>query len=100
MLLFSLLEISATNLLSMYAIFPGIFEDYQLPYYDMVPSDPSLEEMRRVVCVEKQRPATPNRWQNVEVSLESLIFLNSKGDEKNHQRNSPHVPTLYSGPRL
>ncbi|GFN99932.1 receptor protein serine/threonine kinase [Plakobranchus ocellatus] len=44
----------------------GIFEEYQLPYYDMVPSDPSLEDMRRVVCVEKQRPAIPNRWQNVE----------------------------------
>ncbi|KAK3789870.1 hypothetical protein RRG08_060423 [Elysia crispata] len=44
----------------------GIFEEYQLPYHDMVPSDPSLEEMRRVACVEKQRPAIPNRWQNVE----------------------------------
>ncbi|RUS79823.1 hypothetical protein EGW08_012422, partial [Elysia chlorotica] len=44
----------------------GLFEEYQLPYYDMVQSDPSLEEMRRVVCIEKQRPAIPNRWQNVE----------------------------------
>ncbi|GFR94414.1 receptor protein serine/threonine kinase [Elysia marginata] len=44
----------------------GIFEEYQLPYFDMVQSDPALEEMRRVVCVDKQRPAVPNRWQNVE----------------------------------
>ncbi|UYV76081.1 ACVR1C [Cordylochernes scorpioides] len=41
----------------------GIYEEYQLPYYDMVPADPSLEEMRRVVCVERQRPPIPNRWQ-------------------------------------
>ncbi|RXN37822.1 activin receptor type [Labeo rohita] len=28
----------------------GIHEEYQLPYYDLVPSDPSIEEMRKVVC--------------------------------------------------
>lgn len=44
----------------------GIHEDYQLPYYDMVPSDPSLEDMRKVVCVDRHRPAIPNRWQAVE----------------------------------
>lgn len=44
----------------------GIFEDYQLPYYDMVPSDPSIEEMKKVVCVDKQRPPIPNRWQSYE----------------------------------
>ncbi|KAI8488714.1 Activin receptor type-1C [Branchiostoma belcheri] len=40
----------------------GIYEDYQLPYYDMVPSDPSIEEMRKVVCDLRQRPSVPNRW--------------------------------------
>ncbi|XP_041374895.1 TGF-beta receptor type-1-like [Gigantopelta aegis] len=49
----------------------GIYEDYQLPYYDLVPSDPSLEDMKKVVCVEKHRPAIPNRWQ----SLESLHVM-------------------------
>lgn len=44
----------------------GIVEEYQLPYYDMVPSDPSLEDMRKIVCDEKYRPAIPNRWQTVE----------------------------------
>ncbi|CAL1543622.1 unnamed protein product [Lymnaea stagnalis] len=44
----------------------GIFEEYQQPYYDLVPSDPSLEEMRKIVCGDKQRPAIPNRWQNIE----------------------------------
>ncbi|XP_078621519.1 TGF-beta receptor type-1-like isoform X2 [Branchiostoma floridae x Branchiostoma japonicum] len=40
----------------------GIYEDYQLPYFDMVPSDPSIEEMRKVVCDLRQRPSIPNRW--------------------------------------
>ncbi|KAG9353523.1 hypothetical protein JZ751_018193 [Albula glossodonta] len=26
----------------------GVHEEYQLPYYDLVPSDPSIEEMRKV----------------------------------------------------
>ncbi|XP_050388342.1 TGF-beta receptor type-1 [Patella vulgata] len=41
----------------------GIAEEYQLPYYDMVPSDPALEDMRKVVCTDRHRPAIPNRWQ-------------------------------------
>ncbi|CAH0715950.1 unnamed protein product, partial [Brenthis ino] len=37
-------------------------EEYQPPYYDCVPPDPALEDMRRVVCVERRRPVLPNRW--------------------------------------
>nr|AIA98699.1 transforming growth factor-beta [Pinctada imbricata] len=44
----------------------GIVEDYQLPFWDIVPSDPSLEEMRKVVCDDRQRPGVPNRWQTIE----------------------------------
>ncbi|GLV45621.1 baboon [Carabus blaptoides fortunei] len=44
----------------------GIYDEYQLPYYDVVPSDPSIEEMRKVVCYDKQRPSIPNRWQSCE----------------------------------
>lgn len=45
----------------------GIVEDYQLPFYDIVPSDPSLEDMKKVVCDDRQRPGIPNRWQTIEV---------------------------------
>lgn len=45
----------------------GIHEDYQLPYYDLVQSDPSVEEMKKVVCEQKLRPNIPNRWQSCEV---------------------------------
>ncbi len=47
-------------------LWTGIFDEYQLPFYDVVPSDPSIEEMRKVVCVDRQRPSVPNRWQSHE----------------------------------
>lgn len=39
----------------------GIVEEYRPPFYDMVPSDPSFEEMKKVVCVDQQRPGLHNR---------------------------------------
>ncbi|XP_037313442.2 activin A receptor type 1Ba [Pungitius pungitius] len=44
----------------------GIHEEYQLPYYDLVPSDPSIEEMRKLVGDQKLRPNVPNWWQSYE----------------------------------
>lgn len=51
----------------------GIYDDYQLPFYDLVPSDPTIEEMRKVVCTDRQRPSIPNRWQSIEVCIFLLI---------------------------
>ncbi|XP_074836230.1 activin receptor type-1-like isoform X2 [Carettochelys insculpta] len=39
----------------------GIVEDYRPPFFDMVPSDPSFEEMKKVVCTDQQTPTVPNR---------------------------------------
>lgn len=52
--------------------FPGIVEDYQLPYYEMVPSDPSYEDMLEVVCVKGLRPTVSNRWNSDEVSQQAV----------------------------
>ena len=52
----------------------GIHEEYQLPYYDLVPSDPSIEEMRKVVCDQKLRPNVPNCWQSYELRCWSCPF--------------------------
>ncbi|CAB4061309.1 TGFBR1 [Lepeophtheirus salmonis] len=49
----------------------GIYEDYQLPYFDVVDPDPSIEEIKKVVCDKKIRPTIPNRWQTSE-NLRSL----------------------------
>uniref|UniRef100_A0A182MFE6 receptor protein serine/threonine kinase n=1 Tax=Anopheles culicifacies TaxID=139723 RepID=A0A182MFE6_9DIPT len=40
----------------------GIAEEYKVPYFDYVSSDPSFEEMRKVVCVDNYRPSVQNRW--------------------------------------
>ncbi|XP_029018941.1 bone morphogenetic protein receptor type-1B [Betta splendens] len=40
----------------------GILEEYQLPYHELVPTDPSYEDMREVVCIRRLRPSFPNRW--------------------------------------
>lgn len=45
----------------------GIVEEYQIPYWDMVPSEPSYEDMREVVCVKGLRPVVSNRWNSDEV---------------------------------
>ncbi|XP_021098799.1 serine/threonine-protein kinase receptor R3 isoform X2 [Heterocephalus glaber] len=39
----------------------GIVEDYRPPFYDMVPNDPSFEDMKKVVCIDQQTPTIPNR---------------------------------------
>lgn len=56
-------------------VLPGIHEDYQLPYFDLVQSDPTVEEMRKVVCEQKLRPNIPNRWQSCEVRRVTLAEL-------------------------
>uniref|UniRef100_A0A1B6KQH1 receptor protein serine/threonine kinase n=1 Tax=Graphocephala atropunctata TaxID=36148 RepID=A0A1B6KQH1_9HEMI len=49
-------------------------EDFVVPYYDVVPSDPSFEEMLEVVCVKKIRPAIHLRWHSNQV-LRTLTMI-------------------------
>ena len=51
----------------------GIVEDYKPPFYDLVANDPSFDDMRKVVCVEQQRPFIPNRWFSDPVSPHSTL---------------------------
>ncbi|XP_054253096.1 serine/threonine-protein kinase receptor R3 isoform X1 [Indicator indicator] len=39
----------------------GIVEEYRPPFFDAVPSDPSFEDMKKVVCIDQQTPVIPNR---------------------------------------
>uniref|UniRef100_A0A8C9UZG5 receptor protein serine/threonine kinase n=1 Tax=Scleropages formosus TaxID=113540 RepID=A0A8C9UZG5_SCLFO len=55
----------------------GIVEDYQLPYYDMVPLHPSYEDMREVVCIKGLRPTVSNRW-NGDECLRAMLKLMSE----------------------
>jgi len=55
--------------------FAGLIEDYKPPFWDVVPSDPSFEDMRKVVVVDQQRPMVPNRWMSDPVSIYRVISL-------------------------
>uniref|UniRef100_A0A8C0GZE0 receptor protein serine/threonine kinase n=1 Tax=Chelonoidis abingdonii TaxID=106734 RepID=A0A8C0GZE0_CHEAB len=53
----------------------GIVEEYQLPYHDLVPTDPSCKDMWEIVCSKKLRPSLPSRWSTDEClrQMEKLI---------------------------
>ena len=47
----------------------GSSEEYQLPYYDILPGDPCFEEVREVVLTANKRPLVPSEWLKDEVRL-------------------------------
>lgn len=51
-----------------------ILEAYALPYHDMVPADPTVEDMKKVVIAQQKRPFVPNRWSENSV-LESVVKM-------------------------
>lgn len=55
----------------------GIAEDYQIPFYDKVPADPSFEDMKKVVVDDNQRPVLPNRWHSDPVTMPNPIPYNT-----------------------
>ncbi|KAM3935657.1 activin receptor type-1-like [Leptodactylus fuscus] len=55
-------------------IINGMVEDYRPPFYDMVPHDPSFEDMKKVVCVDQQRPNIPNTWSSDKI-LSTLMKI-------------------------
>lgn len=68
----------------------GIAEEYKPPFHDQVPSDPSFEDMRKVVCVDQQRPVLPNRWASDPI-LSGFAKLMR---ECWHQNPNVRLPTL------
>ncbi|KAJ8926057.1 hypothetical protein NQ315_009912 [Exocentrus adspersus] len=68
----------------------GIAEDYKPPFFDVVPSDPSFEDMRKVVCVDQQRPNLPNRW----TSDPLLSGMSKLMRECWHQNPNVRLPAL------
>ncbi|XP_054090597.1 activin receptor type-1 isoform X1 [Zeugodacus cucurbitae] len=68
----------------------GIAEEYKVPFYDVVPSDPSFEDMRKVVCVDNYRPSFPNRW----ASDPLLAGMSKLMKECWHQNPNVRLPAL------
>lgn len=58
-----------------FGVCAGIVEEYQIPYWDMVASEPSYEDMREVVCVKGLRPVVSNRWNSDEVRVYMLVTV-------------------------
>ncbi|XP_061189138.1 activin receptor type-1-like isoform X1 [Saccostrea echinata] len=48
----------------------GMVDDYKPPFWDVVPSDPSFDDMKKVVVIDQQRPAIPNRWSSDTILLQ------------------------------
>ncbi|EAT35728.1 AAEL012125-PA, partial [Aedes aegypti] len=65
-------------------------EDYALPYQDVVPSDPSFEDMYAVVCVKGVRPPIPLRWQDEEI----LVVLSKMMQECWHPNPAVRLTAL------
>lgn len=49
--------------------------EYRPPFYDCVPSDPSLSDMKQAVVVEHRRPSFPESWHQDPVSYTSSLTL-------------------------
>lgn len=43
------------------------FEEYDIPYSNVVPSDPSFQDMHDAVCTKGVRPSIPQRWESDEL---------------------------------
>lgn len=52
----------------------GRAEEYKVPYYDVVPSDPGFEDMRKVVVLDQYRPSIPNRWSSDNVCQLHIVL--------------------------
>lgn len=65
-------------------------EEYALPYHDVVPSDPSFEDMHEVVCVQNLRPEVPAKWGEEEI----LATLSSIMQECWHQNPAVRLTAL------
>ncbi|KAG2465836.1 BMR1B protein, partial [Polypterus senegalus] len=63
----------------------GIVEEYQLPYHQLVPFDPSYEDMREVVCLKRLRPVFPNRWSSDELDTPSYLYTVTDGSWHHYQ---------------
>ena len=59
------------NVTYFFVLETGLCEDYQVPYFDMLPGDPSFDDVKKVVLTEKRRPSIPNRWYRDEVRLQA-----------------------------
>ena len=47
---------------------------YEVAFSSIVPDNPSIEEMKKIVVVDEQRPKLDPSWKNSEASLITFFF--------------------------
>ena len=57
----------------------GYAEEPQLPYHDAVPVDPTFEDMKKVVVIDRRRPDIPNTWSQSQVGNQPKIRSEEEG---------------------
>jgi len=63
-------------------------DEYQVPYEDILPNNPTFDQMRDVVCTKKIRPPSSPRWQSE--SLENdLSSINIELQQQSTQNDGP-----------
>lgn len=67
-----------------------LVDEYKVPYYDVVPSDPSFDDMKKVVMVDAYRPPIPDRWQ----TDQTLNQVTKVIKECWHQNPAARLPAL------
>ncbi|XP_078043997.1 type I BMP receptor saxophone isoform X2 [Augochlora pura] len=70
----------------------GVALEYMAPYSEWLPSnqEPSIEEMRKLVCLDHRRPPLPNRWH----SDSTLAGLGKLMKECWHGKSAARLPVL------
>lgn len=64
--------------MSVYSLALEYAEEYKPPFYECVSSDPSFEDMKKVVVIDQTRPVIPNRWSSDLVSMHHDKFFGLK----------------------
>ena len=57
------------------SLYTGTPEAYELPFQGLVPPDPSFEDMKRLVVIERRQPPIPERWQKDQVREDTSLHL-------------------------
>lgn len=76
-----LLSFGYDNHICSFILETGLSEEHQVPYYDMLPEDPSFEKVQEVVLTTNRRPLVPSEWYKDEVRLVQSQQTESRHDK-------------------
>ena len=51
--------------------------EYELPFHGLVGQDPTFEEMKKVVVIDRRQPTIPSQWHNDEVCMYVCMYVKS-----------------------